>query len=157
MGKPQNPDEKVLVRNRRATFDYEIDERFEAGMSLLGSEVKSLRAGTADLTDAWASLENGEIFLKSMTIQPMAHAAFPHELRRSRRLLLHRREIAQIEKELDRGGKTLVPLRVYLKQGRIKVELGLAHGKKQADKRQAIKAREADREARSAMARARKG
>jgi SsrA-binding protein len=157
MNKPKGSDEKVLVRNRRATFDYEITERFEAGISLLGSEVKSLRAGTADLTDAWAQVERGELWLKNMTVQPMPHAAFPHEMRRARKLLLHRREIEQIQKELDRGGATLVPLRVYLKEGRIKLELALGHGKKKADKRQAIKTREADREARVAMARSRKG
>ena len=157
MAKPAASDEKVLVRNRRATFDYEIDEKFEAGISLLGSEVKSLRAGTADLTDAWAQIEDGSIWLKHMTVQPMSHAAYPHELRRPRRLLLHKREIEKIQKEIDRGGATLIPLRVYLKQGRIKVELALASGKKKADKRQSIKTREAEREARAAIGRARKG
>jgi len=125
-------------------------------MVLKGSEVKSLRAGTADLTDAWASLERDGVYLKNMTIQVSAHTAYPHDTRRPRKLLLHSREIEQIRKGLDHGGLTLIPLRVYIKKGFIKTELALAKGKKKGDKREAIKNREGEREARSAMARARK-
>src|SRR5689334_8944986 len=93
--------EKILAKNRRATFDYHLEERFEAGMVLLGSEVKSMRAGTVDITDAWASLERDGIYLKNLTVQPMPHAAFPHEPRRTRKLLLHARQIDEIRKAID--------------------------------------------------------
>jgi SsrA-binding protein len=157
MAKPAAADgEKLLVKNRRAPFDYHLEERFEAGMVLLGSEVKSLRAGTVDLTDAWASLERDGIYLKNMTIQPLPHAAFPHEPRRARKLLLHAREIEEIKKGIDQSKKTLIPLRIYLKNGLIKAEIALATGKKKGDKREAIKNREASREAMAAVRRARK-
>jgi SsrA-binding protein len=157
MAKPAAADgEKLLVKNRRAPFDYHLEERFEAGMVLLGSEVKSLRAGTVDLTDAWASLERDGIYLKNMTIQPLPHAAFPHEPRRARKLLLHAREIEEIKKGVDQSKKTLIPLRIYLKNGLIKAEIALATGKKKGDKREAIKNREASREAMAAVRRARK-
>lgn len=149
--------EKVLVKNRRAPFDYHLEERFEAGMVLLGSEVKSMRAGTVDITDAWASLERDGVYLKNLTVQPLPHAAFPHEPRRARKLLLHAREIDEIRKAVDHDKKTLIPLRIYLKDGLIKTEIALAVGKKKGDKRESIKAREASREASSAMRRAHKG
>ena len=149
-------DEKNIVKNRRASFDYFLEDRFEAGMVLLGSEVKALRAGTADITDAWASLERDGLYLKNLTIQPLPHTAFPHEPRRARKLLLHSAQIEQIRKGVDHGGLTLIPLRIYLKSGLIKTELALAKGKKKGDKREAIKGREAEREARAAMARSRK-
>jgi SsrA-binding protein len=148
---------KVLVKNRRAPFDYHLEERFEAGMVLLGSEVKSMRAGTVDITDAWASLERDGIYLKNLTVQPLPHAAFPHEPRRVRKLLLHSREIDEIRKAIDHDKKTLIPLRIYLKDGLVKTEIALATGKKKGDKRESIKAREASREASSAMRRAHKG
>lgn len=159
MGRPATQDgEKTLIHNRRATFDYALEERFEAGMVLLGSEVKSLRAGTAELVDAWASIEPDGVYLKNMTIQPLPHStAYAHEPRRPRKLLLHGREIDQIRKAVEQGGLTLIPLRVYLKSGLVKVEVALAKGKKKGDKRESIRTREADREARAAMARARKG
>ncbi|HEX9298173.1 MAG TPA: SsrA-binding protein SmpB [Polyangiaceae bacterium] len=149
--------EKILVKNRRAPFDYHLEERFEAGMVLVGSEVKSMRAGTVDITDAWASIERDGIYLKNLTIQPLPHTAYPHEPRRARKLLLHGAEIDQIRKAVDHDKKTLIPLRIYLKKGLIKTEIALATGKKKGDKRDAIKAREANREAESAMRRARKG
>jgi len=151
------PGEKVLVKNRRAPFDYHLEERFEAGMVLLGSEVKSMRAGTVDITDAWASLERDGVYLKNLTVQPLPHTAFPHEPRRARKLLLHAREIDQIRKAVDHDKKTLIPLRIYLKEGLIKTEIALAVGKKKGDKRESIREREASREASSAMRRAHKG
>jgi len=147
----------ILVKNRRAPFDYHLEERFEAGMVLVGSEVKSMRAGTVDITDAWASIERDGIYLKNLTVQPLAHTAYPHEPRRPRKLLLHAKEIEQIRKGVDHDKKTLIPLRIYLKNGLIKTEIALAIGKKKGDKREAIKAREAAREATSAMRRAYKG
>jgi SsrA-binding protein len=159
MGKKAPTDEngeKILVKNRRAPFDYHLEDRFEAGMVLLGSEVKAMRAGTVDITDAWASIERGGVFLKNLTVQPLPHAAYPHEPRRARRLLLHAKEIEQIKKGIDHDKKSLIPLRIYLKKGLIKTELALAVGKKKGDKRQAIKTREAAREASAAMRRAHK-
>jgi SsrA-binding protein len=156
--KPQDAEnvEKVLVKNRRATFDYHLEERYEAGMVLVGSEVKAMRAGTVDITDAWASLERDGLYLKNLTIQPLPHAAYPHEPRRPRKLLLHQREIEEIRKAIDHDNKTLIPLRIYLKNGLVKTEIALATGKKKGDKREAIKSRESKREAESAMRRGRK-
>ena len=146
-----------IVRNRRATFDYAIEEKIEGGLVLVGSEVKSMRAGKCELVDAYASVENGELWLKQMYIAPFEQAnAFPHEPRRARKVLVHASEIAHIEKAIAREGYTLVPLRLYFKRGRVKVELGLAKGKKVHDKRADIAKKTADREAREAMGRARK-
>ena len=92
-GPEQENGEKILVKNRRAPFDYHLEDRFEAGMVLVGSEVKSMRAGTVDITDAWASIERDGIYLKNLTVQPLPHTAFPHEPRRARKLLLHAKEI----------------------------------------------------------------
>ncbi|MET0592712.1 MAG: SsrA-binding protein SmpB [Polyangiaceae bacterium] len=156
--KPENAEngEKVLVKNRRASFDYHLEERFEAGMVLMGSEVKSMRAGTVDINDAWAALERDGIYLRNLTVQPLPHAAYGHEPRRPRKLLLHQRQIDEIRKAIDHDKKTLIPLRIYLKNGLIKTEIALATGKKKGDKREAIKSRESKREAESAMRRGRK-
>ena len=149
--------EKTLLQNRRARFDYALEQRFEAGMVLLGSEVKALRAGTGDLTDAWASIDSDGVYIKNMTIQPLPHqTAYVHEPRRPRKLLLHAREIDELRKGIERGGMTIVPLRVYLKGGYIKMEIALAKGKTKGDKRESIRTREAEREARAAIARGRK-
>ena len=149
--------EKVIVTNRRATFDYAIDERFEGGLVLVGSEVKSMRAGKVELVDAYAAVEGGELWLKQMYVAPFEQAkAFPHEPRRARKVLVHASEIARIDRAVAREGMTLVPLRLYFRGGRVKVELGLAKGKKTHDKRADIARKTADREARAAMGRARK-
>jgi SsrA-binding protein len=149
--------EKVIVVNRRATFDYAIDEKFEGGLVLVGSEVKSMRAGKVELVDAYATVEGGELWLKQMYIAPFEQAsAFPHEPRRARKVLVHRSEIARMDRAVARDGMTLVPLRLYFRRGHVKVELGLAKGKKTHDKRAHIAAKTADREARAAMGRARK-
>ncbi|MCL2723693.1 MAG: SsrA-binding protein SmpB [Polyangiaceae bacterium] len=149
--------EKVIVHNRRATFDYAIEDKFEGGLVLVGSEVKSMRAGKVELVDAFAAVERGELWLKQMYIAPFERAvAFPHEPRRARKVLLHQSEIARIDRSVAREGYTLVPLRLYFKRGRIKVELGLAKGKKTIDKRADIARKTAEREARAAMGRARK-
>jgi SsrA-binding protein len=137
----------LIAKNRRATFDYEIEERFQAGIVLAGSEVKSMRAGKVDLGDAYVSVERGEAWLKQMFVAPFAQAsAFPHEPRRSRKLLLHAREIAEIHEALARGGYTAVPMRLYFDKGRVKVEVGVGKGKKTYDKRAAIAKRDAERE-----------
>jgi SsrA-binding protein len=150
--KPGSKDEELIVKNRRATFDYEIQERFEAGIVLVGSEVKSMRAGKVDVSDAYIAVERHEAWLKQMFIAPFAQAsAFPHEPRRSRKLLLHAREVDVVQTALGRGGLTAVPLRLYFKQGRVKMEFAIAKGKKTYDKRAAIAKNDADREARTAV------
>lgn len=149
--------QKVIVQNRRATFDYAIEDRFECGIVLVGSEVKSMRAGTVELVDAYAAVERGELWLKQMYVAPFERAvAFPHEPRRSRKLLAKSSEIARMDRAVSRDGMTLVPIRLYFKNGRVKVELGLAKGKKTHDKRSDIARKTADREAKAAMGRARK-
>jgi len=153
----EKPGEKLIVRNRRASFDYELGERFEAGLVLLGSEVKMLRHGGADLTDAWCSIRRGEAFLEGVNIPEMPGAAFGHEPKRARKLLLHAREIQEIERAIARAGMTVAAVRLYFKDGRVKVELALARGKKTPDKREALREKDAEREARLAMARGRRG
>ncbi|MBX3262488.1 MAG: SsrA-binding protein SmpB [Labilithrix sp.] len=149
--------EKVIVHNRRATFDYAIDDKFEAGIVLVGSEVKSMRAGKVELVDAYAAVERDELWLKQLYVAPFEQAsAFPHEPRRARKLLVKASEIARIDRAVSREGMTLVPLRLYFKRGRVRVEPGLARGKKTHDKRADIAAKTAEREARVAMGRARK-
>ena len=150
--------EVLIVKNRRATFDYVIDEVYEGGLVLVGSEVKSMRAGKCDIVDAYASVDNGQLWLKQLYVAPFEQAkVFPHEVRRARKVLMHKSEIAQVQKALSRQGYTLIPLRLYFKNGRAKVELGLAIGKKTHDKRDEIATKTANREARAAMARGRKG
>jgi SsrA-binding protein len=150
--------EKLIVKNRRATFDYAIEDTYEGGLVLVGSEVKSMRAGKVDIVDAFATVEGGEMWLKQLYIAPFEQAsAFPHEPRRSRKVLLHAREITQVGKDVARGGYTLVPLRIYFKRGRVKVLLGLGKGKKTHDKRAELAAKDANREARAAMGRRVKG
>ena len=142
----------LIVKNRRATFDYEIEERYEAGISLVGSEVKSMRAGKVDLTDAYVAVESGQPWLKQMFVAPFEQAsAFPHETRRNRRLLMHKKEIEALDERLSRDGATAVPMRLYFKKGRVKVEIGVGRGKKRFDKRADIAKKDADREARAAM------
>ena len=149
--------EKLIVKNRRATFDYDIKDRYEAGVSLVGSEVKSMRAGKVDVTDAYVAIERGQAWLKQLFVAPFGQAsAFPHETRRSRKLLLHAREIAEIHQALAREGATAIPLQLYFKEGRVKVEIGVGRGKKTFDKRADIAKKDAEREARQAPRQARR-
>ena len=146
------------MKNRRAFFDYTIEEQYEGGLMLVGSEVKSMRAGKVDIVDSFASVDRDEMWLKQLYVAPFEQAkAFPHEPRRSRKVLLHKREIAEIEKAVARGGYTLIPLRLYFKRGRVKVELGLAKGKKTHDKRAEIAKKTDERETRAAIHRRGKG
>ncbi len=142
------PDEqRVVVENRRAFYDYDIDERVEAGIALLGSEIKSIRAGKVNLREGYARIERGEAWLLGVHIAPWSHAGYTqHEPLRKRKLLLHRAEIIALGTKAAQKGATLVPLRLYLKAGRVKVELGLARGRRKYDKREAIKRREMRRE-----------
>ncbi len=153
----EKPGEKLIVRNKRAGFDYELGERFEAGLALMGSEVKMLRDGKADLTDAWCSIQNGEAFLNGVNIPEMPGTAFGHEAKRPRKLLLHAAEIEEIQRAVSREGMTVTATRLYFKNGRVKAEIALAKGKKKKDVRETVKEREAEREARQAMARVRPG
>ncbi len=140
--------ERTLVTNRRAAHDYHIEERYEAGIELTGPEVKSIRAGRANLRGSYARIVNGEVWLEGMHVSPYdqasTHVAYDPE--RPRRLLLHRREIRRLIGKVQERGYTLIPLRLYTKGRWIKVELGLARGKKQYDKREAIKRRDLERE-----------
>ena len=141
-----------IAVNRRARHDYHIDESYEAGIVLLGSEVKSLRAGKANLKDSYARIENGEMWLLNVHISPYAAASqFGHEPTRKRKLLLHAREIERLHGKVKERGFTLIPLRLYFKDGRAKVEIGLARGKKLYDKRESIREREMRREVDRAM------
>ncbi|MDX2168800.1 MAG: SsrA-binding protein SmpB [Deltaproteobacteria bacterium] len=157
MKKETTHDRDVAV-NRRARHEFHIDETFEAGIALMGSEVKALRAGKANLKDSFGRVENGEVWLWNAHISPYGPASqFGHEPTRTRKLLLHREEIARLHGKVKEKGLTLVPLRLYFKNGRAKVELGLARGKKQHDKRDAIREREVKREIDRALASRRRG
>ncbi len=143
-----------MIRNRRATFDYEILETFEAGLVLTGSEVKALREGGGSLTEAYARIRGGEVWLEGLHIPPYRQASYNnHELLRSRKLLLSRREIAEITKGLERKGLTLVPLKLYFKGGWAKLSVALARGKKLYDKRQDQARRDAKRQMEQALKR----
>jgi SsrA-binding protein len=140
--------EKVSVaRNKRARFDYHLLETFEAGIVLGGTEVKSLRSGKASIADAYGIVRDGEVFLLNAHIQPYESRGYAnHEPTRSRKLLLHRREIRRLIGAVEREGLTLIPLELYFKKGVAKVALALAKGKKQHDKRETEKQRDAERE-----------
>lgn len=141
-----------IAQNRAAMFHYEISERYEAGIVLRGSEVKSLREGRVTLTEAYAAVVHGEVWLKQLHIASFfAARAFPHAERGERKLLLHAREIRHLERVALREGFTLVPLNLYFKNGRVKVTLGVGRGKKDHDKRAAIRERTEAREALEAM------
>lgn len=138
---------KVVATNRKARYNYEILDTFEAGMVLRGSEVKSLRAGRVQLKDSYASIRGGEVWLESVHIAPYSFAEDGgHDPERPRKLLLHRREIDRLFSRIREEGLTLVPLQVYFRDGRAKVELGLARGKRTRDKRQSIVERQQKRE-----------
>jgi SsrA-binding protein len=155
MGKGKGSGDGMRISNRRATHDYFISAKLECGIALVGSEVKSLRDGKAQLQDAYARIENGELFLYGAHIDPYEKAAlaYNHDPRRTRKLLAHRREIKKLEGEMGIKGTTLVPLAMYFKGGRAKVEIGVGRGKQQHDKRDAIRKKEMDREVRRAMSR----
>lgn len=143
---------KPVASNRKAFHDYEIIERVEAGISLTGTEIKSIRAGGAQIREAYARPSDGEMWLYGAHIAPYANASFTnHEATRPRRLLLHKAQIREWTSATSERGLTIVPLSLYLKDGKAKVELGLVRGRKQYDKREAIKKRDADREMQRAL------
>ena len=141
-----------IAENRKAFHDYHLLETFEAGMVLLGTEVKAIREGRVNLRDSFARVEDGEIYLYNVNISPYSHRGYAdHEPLRKRKLLLHRDEIRKLVGKTVVKGMTLVPVRMYFKKGRVKVAVSLAKGKKEYDKRETIKRREIERETRAAV------
>ncbi|MBI4686956.1 MAG: SsrA-binding protein SmpB [Nitrospirae bacterium] len=137
----------VAATNRKAYHDYFIEETYEAGISLLGTEVKSLREGKANLKDSYALIKNEEIFLFNCHISPYSHGNIQnHDPLRTRKLLLHKKEIERLLGKIQQKGFTLIPLKIYFKKGKAKVELGLCKGKREYEKRESIKKKEAQRE-----------
>lgn len=152
-GKQEAPIQ-VIAENRRARYDYHLEDRVEAGLVLQGTEIKSIRARHVQLQDGYVRILNGEAWLFGVHIAPYEHGnRFNHEPTRPRKLLLHRQEIRRLYDQVRREGYTLIPTRLYLKNGRAKVEVALARGKKKYDKRQAIAEREAKRRAEAARKR----
>ena len=144
--------QKIIADNRKALHDYHILEEWEAGVALLGTEVKAIREGRVNLRDSYARLDKGEIWLSNVHISPYSHTGYAHhDERRQRKLLLHRHEIQKLMGRVVERGLTLVPLRMYLNKGRVKVALALVKGKQAHDKRETIRRREVDRETRAAV------
>ena len=151
-GKHEHDGERVLATNRKAFFNYEILEKAEAGVSLVGSEVKSIRDGGLNFRDSYVEFKGGELFLIGARIGPYSHGNLQnHAEDRVRKLLLHKREILKIGSKASERGLTIVPLRAYFKNGRVKLEIGLARGKRAHDKRESIKRRDIDRDTRQAV------
>lgn len=147
-----NSGEKLLTSNRKAFHDYFVLDKLEAGVVLLGTEVKSIREGRINLKDSYAVVKDGEPFLINCHISPYSHGNREnHDPTRARKLLLHRKEIRKLIGKTQEKGLTLIPLRVYLTRGRVKIELGVARGKKDYDKRETERRKEVDRETRAAM------
>ena len=149
---------KLIAQNKKARHDYHIDDTYEAGLVLVGTEVKSLRQGRASLVDGFADIDGGEAWLHNVHIPEYSQGTWTnHSARRKRKLLLHASEIAKIQRQTAEKGYTLVPLALYFKDGRAKVEIAVARGKKQYDKRHTLAARTAEREKQQALGRALKG
>ena len=144
--------QRLIADNRKAYHDYHVLDTWEAGVALLGTEVKAIREGSVNLRDSYARLENGEVWLMNLHISPYSHTGYAHhDERRQRKLLLHRHEIEKLSGRVVERGLTLVPLRMYLNKGRVKVALALVKGKQAHDKRETIRRREVDRETRAAI------
>ena len=143
----QDPNSKTITRNRKALHHYFVDEDHEAGLVLLGSEVKSLREGRVQLSDAYARFENNELWLVNMNISPYPQATHEnHEPERPRKMLMHRRELNRLRTKVESAGFTLIPLELYFNDANVKVKIGLCRGKKLFDKREVIRKREAARD-----------
>ena len=143
---------KIVAVNREARHEYFVEEEYEAGIELLGTEVKSIRAGTLNLKDAWCGIKDGELLINQMHISPYDHGnIFNRDPRRVRRLLMHKREIMRLLGKVKQDGYSLIPLSVYFKGGRVKVKIGLCKGKKLYDKRQSAAERDAQRQIQRAM------
>jgi SsrA-binding protein len=155
---PKEQGRKLIAQNKKARHDYHIEDTYEAGLVLTGTEVKSLRQGRASLVDGFVDIENGEAWLHAVHIPEYTQGTWTnHSARRKRKLLLHKEEIAKLDRQVSEKGLTVVPLALYFNDGRAKVEIALAKGKKAWDKRQAIAERTADREKEQAVGRYLKG
>ncbi len=155
---PKEQGRKLIAQNRKARHDYHVEDTWEAGLVLMGTEVKSLRQGRATLVDGFAEVDDHEVWLHGVHIPEYTQGTWTnHSARRRRKLLLNKAEIAKIERKIGDKGYTLVPLALYFKDGRAKVEIGLAKGKKSYDKRHALAERQADREKQQAVGRRLKG
>ena len=144
--------QRVIADNRKAFHDYHIIDKWEAGLALLGTEVKAIREGRVNLRDSYARIDNGEVWLMNVHISPYSHTGYAfHEEKRQRKLLLHSEEIRKLTGQVALKGLTLVPLQMYFKKGRVKVALALVKGKQEHDKRETIRKREVDRETRAAV------
>ena len=142
----------IEIKNKKASFDYFIEETYEAGIVLTGTEIKSIRKGSANLKDSYARVKNGEVFLTNMFISIYEEGnRFNHDERRERKLLLNKKEIYKLRDRTDKEGYSLVPVKLYLKNGRAKILLGVARGKKNYDKRQSIKEKDIKRETMKAI------
>jgi len=156
MAKKEAKDTGVVAKNRRAHFDFELGDKYEAGLALIGSEARSMRVNGADVSSAWVDIDHrGEAWVKEMRVPVLTHAAFGHAEKRARKLLLHREEIERLRGSIEREGMTLIVTRAYFKDGRAKLEFAVAKGRKKHDKRHALRDKESAREARVAMRRAR--
>ncbi|GGO11932.1 SsrA-binding protein [Microbispora rosea subsp. aerata] len=152
---PRETGRKLIAQNKRARHDFFIEDTYEAGLVLTGTEVKSLRAGKANLTDGYAAVEGGEVWLINVYIPEYSQGTWTnHAARRTRKLLLHRKEIGKLDATLREKGLTLIPLSLYFKDGRAKIEIGVARGKKEYDKRQTLMEKQANREMARAMSNA---
>jgi SsrA-binding protein len=138
---------KIIATNRRAYYNYAVDEKYECGIELIGTEVKSVKDGRVSFPDSWAEIVKGEVFLNAFHIAEYPFSSiFNHDPERKKKLLLHKEEIKHLARKVDQKGFTLIPLSFYLKTGRVKVELGVCKGKKDFDKREAIKTKDLKRE-----------
>jgi SsrA-binding protein len=156
MAKKEAKDTGVVATNRRAHFDFELGDKYEAGLALIGSEARSMRVNGADVSAAWVDIDHrGEAWVREMRVPVLTHAAFGHAEKRARKLLLHREEIERLRGSIEREGMTLIVTRAYFKDGRAKLEFAVAKGRKKHDKRHALRDKESAREARVAMRRAR--
>jgi len=144
--------QRVIAENRKAFHDYHVIDTWEAGLALLGTEVKAIREGRVNLRDSYARIDNGEVWLMNVHISPYSHTGYAfHEEKRQRKLLLHTDEIRKLTGQVALKGLTLVPLKMYFKKGRVKVAIALVKGKQEHDKRETIRKREVDRETRAAV------
>ncbi len=149
--------DRLIAQNRRARHDFELGKSFEAGVALIGSEARALREGPADISDAWVEIKRGDAYVQGMRVPPLAHSFLGHDEKRPRRLLLHRAQIDELQGAQDQDRMTLVATKLYFKGGLVKLELCIARGKKEYDKRQTLRQRDADKEARAAIRNQRKG
>jgi SsrA-binding protein len=157
--KKKNPPQgdRLIAQNRRARHEFELGKSFEAGIALIGSEARALREGPADISEAWVEIKRGQAYVQGMRVPPLAHSFLGHDEKRARKLLLHRGQIDELMGAQDQDRMTLVATKLYFKAGLVKLELCIARGKKQYDKRQTLRQRDADKEARVAIRNARRG